>query len=450
MPVEIGDRDTIYARATGQPEVERVEFTSARKPGRLMLDPRLVTHDFDMLNNRERRAIVGRGAWEVRVDDPTRETARRDRLVSAWMPVAWSNDFGGATLGVRERTNYLGSYDRGLLLATIGMRDSATARVGGYFRWSDPVRLRAPRTRTSVAAWAVEGRAGAALSVDRSLRRHLAFGADPHVGFDALWMATTDLGYLDRRLWDDAGTVEAGPWVSTAFQRGAAAIRAQAAGRLGVVYSNPGPGYTTANRYDVEPFGRLTGEASVRAPWWLGTSLGVRLFAGAYLGRSAPVRQRRIFLAGADPYETFTDPLLRSRGSLFARPGFHYHAPGGANLRGFSPDAGGRWVVAVNVEGTRPLLRSGRGVLRAAALEGFVDAGLVDTLAIPSSSPGRGYTTVYDAGVGLVTTHQIRDLAWTMRFELPLVVNRWDRAADVRPGRGRLAFRWQVSLEPSF
>src|SRR5712692_9301066 len=108
MPVEIGDRDTIYARATGQLEVERVEFTSARKPGRLMLDPRLVTHDFDMLNNRERRAIVGRGAWEVRVDDPTRETARRDRLVSAWLPVAWSNDFGGVTLGVRQRTNYLG------------------------------------------------------------------------------------------------------------------------------------------------------------------------------------------------------------------------------------------------------------------------------------------------------------------------------------------------------
>src|SRR5207302_9199176 len=40
MPVEIGDRDTIYARSTGQPETERVEFTSARRPGRLMLDPR--------------------------------------------------------------------------------------------------------------------------------------------------------------------------------------------------------------------------------------------------------------------------------------------------------------------------------------------------------------------------------------------------------------------------
>jgi len=29
MPVEIGDADTIYARATGQPERERVEFVTA-------------------------------------------------------------------------------------------------------------------------------------------------------------------------------------------------------------------------------------------------------------------------------------------------------------------------------------------------------------------------------------------------------------------------------------
>src|SRR5439155_1564190 len=45
MPVEIGDRDTIYARATGEPATERVEFTPARKPGRLVLDPRGRTHD---------------------------------------------------------------------------------------------------------------------------------------------------------------------------------------------------------------------------------------------------------------------------------------------------------------------------------------------------------------------------------------------------------------------
>jgi len=35
-----------------------------------------------------------------------------------------------------------------------------------------------------------------------------------------------------------------------------------------------------------------------------------------------------------------------------------------------------------------------------------------------------------------------------MRFEVPLIVNRWDYAADGTDKRAR--FRWQVSLEPSF
>src|SRR3989442_539496 len=243
MPVEIGDRggDTIYARATGQREVERVEFTTARRPGRLMLDPRLRAHDYNMLNNRERRGLSGRGAWTLRIDDPFQETARRDRGVRGLLPVVWANDFGGVTVGLRERPNYLGRYDQGLGLTTGATRRGA---------------------------------------------RH-------------------------------------------------------ADGRGGVVYWNPGSGVVSTNRYDFEAFGRFTGEASVRSQL-----LGVRLFAGAYLGNSNPVRQRRISFAGADPYETFTNPLLRSRGALLVRPDFHYHAPGGANLRGFRSDLGGAWARA--------------------------------------------------------------------------------------------------------
>ena len=450
MPVEIGDRDTIYARATGQPEVERVEFTSAREPARLMLDPRGRAHDYDMLNNREERWGVGRGAWEFRIDDPTRETARRDRLVRAWMPVAWYNDAGGVTLGLRERSNYLGAYNRGLLFGTVATRPAATARFGGYLRFADPIGHLTPRTQTSVAAWAIEGRAGAALSIDRSLRRHLASRADPHVGFDALWMATTNLTYLDRRLWDDAGTLEAGPWVATALARGAAVLRLRLGARGALVYSNPGIGVVTSTRYDVEGFGRFTGEASVRAPFWLGTTLGVRLFSGGYAGRSIPVRQRRIPIAGADPYETFTNPLLRSRGALFVRPDVQYHAPGNANLRGFRSDLAGRWAAALNVELTRSVFRREAGILREVAVEVFADGGVVDPLAVPASAPGRWYTTLYDGGVGLVVRPRVRDLGWTMRLEVPLVVNRWDRAADFRPGEGKLAPRWQFSLEPSF
>jgi hypothetical protein len=458
MPVEIGDRDTIYARASGEPATERVEFTTSRKPGRLMLDPRGRTHDYDMLNNREQRGLGGHGLTELRIDDPTRETARRDRLVSAWLPVAWSNDYGGATLGLRNRSNYLGRYDRGLLFGTIGTRGDATHRFGVYGRWSNPIRHVTPRTATSLAAWDVEGRVGAGLSIDRALRRHLGFGADPHAGFDVLWMATSDFGYLDRRLWDDAGTVEAGPWVSTAFGRGAALVRARLAARAGLVYQNPGAGIVSTDRYDVESFGRFTGEASVRAPFWLGTSLGVRLFGGAYAGAATPVAQRRIPIAGADPYETFTDPLLRSRGALFARPDFHYHAPGNGNLRGFRSDLGGRWAVTANVEVTRSVWQRSGGILRDVALMGFADGGLVDTLAVPAAGPGGGgggggggrwYTPLYDGGVGLLTRHQMRDLGWTMRIELPLVVSRPTAAAAPR-GDGRLAWRWQLSLAPSF
>src|SRR5438046_7172208 len=100
------------------------------------------------------------------------------------------------------------------------------ARRSGYGRWSNPVGGLTPRTTTSLAGWLTEGRAGAAIRADRSLRQHLGFGADLHVGFDAMWMATTDLGYLDRRLWDDAGTIEAGPWVATTARRGADVLRA--------------------------------------------------------------------------------------------------------------------------------------------------------------------------------------------------------------------------------
>jgi len=439
MPVEIGNRggDTIYARATGQPEVEHVEFITARKPGRLMLDPRVRAHDWNMLNNRER----GRRRVEWRLDDPTRETARRDRMVRALLPVAWSNDFGGVTLALRGRDNYLGRFQKTFTLVSVGLGAGATQRVGGYLRFANPVSHPMPRTESSVAAWQVEGRSGVAVGVDRSLRRHVNFGPDPHAGFDAVWMATTDLGYLDRALWDDAGTIEAGPWVSTTVTRGATVWRARLGARGGVLYRFPGAGVLAKHSYDVEPFARITAEATFRAPVGVGITLGSRVFGGGYLGDNRPPRQRRIPIAGADPYETFTNPLLRSRGALLVRPDFHYHAPGNANLRAFRPDLGGRWVVGVNIEATKPLVRG-------TAFEGFLDLGVVDTAAVPSSPPGQWYTTLYDGGVGLVTHRRVRDLDWTLRLEFPLVVNRYDYAADARGGL--FAFRWQVSLESSF
>src|SRR2546421_2374215 len=145
MPVEIGDGDTIYARATGEPAEERGGVRTAPRPGRLMLDPRGRTHDYNLLNNREPRLLVGRGAWAFRLDDPTRETARRDRLVHGWLPAAWAHTYGGFTVGLRERSNYLGRHDRSPLVAPLGPRPGATQRLGGHGRRGNGDRDPGPR-----------------------------------------------------------------------------------------------------------------------------------------------------------------------------------------------------------------------------------------------------------------------------------------------------------------
>ena len=431
MPVEIADDSMIYARATGQPERERVEFITPHKPGRLRLDPRLLAYDWNALNNRERRPFSGRGTRAMKIDNPTKNSVARDRIVTALLPLAWFNDYGGVTAALRSRENYLGRFEKNLVLLSYGFDPAATNPFGFYARFGNPVHSPVPRTEGSLAGWYVEGRAGVALHADRSLRQHQSFGADPHAGFDAIWMAVSDLGYVDRELWDNAGTIELGPWASITKQRGETVWRGHMGVRGGLVYRNPGPGVVSSNRYDMEAFGRATAEGSVRTPFILKSTAGVRIFGGGYLASGDPPLQRRIMVSGADPYETFTNPLLRSRGALFVRPDFHYHAPGNANLRGFRPDLGGRWAVAANLEATKAL-----GLPERAAVELFFDVGLVDA------------TTLYDGGVGLVTRHRINELEWTMRFEMPLLVSHQDRAA--MGTTERFAFRWQFSMEPSF
>jgi hypothetical protein len=451
MPLEIGDQHHVYARTVGQAEIERVEFIADSAPGRLMLDPRVVAHDWNMLNNREPKGLFrNRGASELRFDNPTKDVVRRDRATSAILPVAWSNDEGGATIGVRFRGNYLGRFDRALLLVSQNTRHVTSHPDGIYFRMADPVQHLIPRTSTAVAAWEVEGRAGLQFSWDRSLRQRWVDRADPHSGFDALWMATTNKAYLDRGRWDDAGTVEAGPWMSSTWLVGRSTMSGRVGFHGGIVYRYPGPGIVTEHRYDLEPFLRGTAQLSTRLPFWLGTTIGLRGFAGGYWAHSPPPAQRRIYVAGADPYETFTNPLLRSRGALFVRPDFFYQAPGDANLRGFAPQLGGRWAVSGTVELSRTIFTLPRAPVRAVALHLFGDGGLVDSAAAASYTPGKAVTPLWDAGAGAVATAQIGDLSWTVRFDVPWLVSRWNFAADPHGRDRRAQFRWLVSLEPSF
>src|SRR5207249_9571326 len=135
-----------------------------------------------------------------------------------------------------------------------------------------------PRGATGVAAWSFEGRTGAALALDRSPSRPPDARAERHFGVTVLWMATTNLGYLDRRLWDNAGSIEISPSLSTTVRRGETVRRASVTARVGTVYRR-----TTADPgspYHYEAFSRLSGEMSVRTPMSRTTTFGARLFAG--------------------------------------------------------------------------------------------------------------------------------------------------------------------------
>jgi hypothetical protein len=392
----------------------------------------------------------------VRFDNPTSETVRRDRQVRAFVPVVWYNDFGGVTVGVRERGNYFGTFNKDLVLGSFATNGDATAPFGGYLRITNPMLggPPTPRLRSTFALWVVEGRAGASLAVDHSLKRHPGYGADPHAALDAIWMATTGLGYLDRQLWEDGGTVEAGPRIETTVTTGTGdggrVLKASLAGRLGVAYWNPGPGEESGNRYDFAAFGRVWGEMSMRAPFWLGTRMGVRVFGGAYLSHADPLAQRRIMVSGADPYSTFTNPLLRSKGALFVRPDFQYHEPGDANLRAFRPDLGGRWALALNGEVSRALWRRDHGLVRDLSLGGFGDVAIVDSLATFGNAGGKAYSGIHDLGLGIASRQQLGDLNWTLRVEFPIEMNLPDLAADGSGRDERVAFRWLVSLRATF
>jgi hypothetical protein len=88
--------------------------------------------------------------------------------------------------------------------------------------------------------------------------------------------------------------------------------------------------------------------------------------------------------------------------------------------------------------------------VRDVALEAFFDAALVDSMATSPQASGKPYSDLHDSGIGVVTQHQVGDLAWTMRLDIPIELNARSLSAADRPSGSRIAFRWLVSLSPSF
>ena len=454
FPVEIGEASgepRAFARAVGRAKHETVSFVTDRKPGRLMLDPRRRSHDWNYTNNYEGGFLTFPGTrW--RLDNFVEDPGRRDAPVTSVAPVGWFNDSAGVTLGLRIRSNYMNRYNRFELTLERGF-DDVHSTVGNaldfHVKLENPTLLRAPNAYQSLEGWIQEGTAGIGVERRQDFRKAWWSPDVLHVGFLARWVVTSETAFLNRRLWENAGTAEFGGYIEWDAPTGKTGVNLRLDYTGGYVYARKGSGTRLNQRFDSEPFARGSFAAAFKRQISSNTTAGIRGYVGGYLADNNPVPQRAIQVAGADPYQTLGNPFVRTGGAILVRPRFFYHSPGGANLRGFAPGLGGRWAAAVNLELTHSLYSNRRGVLRNASLVLFGDAGLVDTLAVASTS-GDAATGLYDAGPGVRIGLHIGDLDFPLRVEFPLLVSRPEFAHNTRQGLDDLEFRWLVSLEQTF
>jgi hypothetical protein len=447
----VADSDTTMAHATALAPRESLTVVTRTRPRRVMLDPRAESHDWNMLNNQ--RGFGFEAGWlllspqrpmDGYLDTYFSRHTARDRLTLGWAPGVWYNDGGGWTFGARLREDYLGRFELNEVAASLSTGlgvDEGRVNLDGRLRLRNPVALRAPGWSEELGVGREEGRASASLSVARRFRTGVSDSTLRSMGLAARWVSVTDPGFVDRRVYDDAGTLELILSGRLALATARWPVHLDAA--VGAGYGYPNRGSTT----DGGVYARATIAGSVRGAVSERWSIGARVYGGAVLSADPVPRQRRIYLAGADPNERLDSPFLRSRGSLFAGSGFFYHAPGGAGVRGFDPRLSGNDALGATGElEYAPVRRPPRSILNRIAVAAFSDGGLGNGDLDSGGSRLRG---VADAGVGLRLGYLIGQTRFVARFDLPLWVSRPDLAQDDRPGRP-FGFRWSVSFAPAF
>jgi hypothetical protein len=379
------------------------------------------------------------------------------------MPVAWFNSVGGVTLGFQSRSNYLGRFELNTAQFSwpTGLANDSAAGGTARFRpdWfvslRNPVRLRAERREIELAAWFLEGRAGGRIGVSADRSPRFRGPVRSSAGASLAVMAVTDAAHLDRRRWDDKSTAELTAWAarSTTRDGSVSATRAEltagqsfwseAPTRLAWAGPMPPPGCFSMRCVMGATYAR--GLISSRHALRVGEfDVRLRSVAAGTLGGTAVPLQRRIFLGGADPYATFENPFLRSRGAFLARDDVHYLVPGGLGLRGFSPVASATWGVALNIEaGLRLVDQPRRRVFGTVTVAAFADAALLNRAAL-------GRAAAADAGIGVRVAHQIGPTRFVTRLDLPLLVTRPSAAMAGAAGDGAFKFRWVWSFEEAF
>ncbi|HEY4319817.1 MAG TPA: M1 family metallopeptidase [Gemmatimonadales bacterium] len=455
--------DTAYVKTDGVDESRQMVIHTASRPDRVAVDPFEISHDWNMLNNQVylnpwRRVLNGNIPTDYYVSDYANDRIARDRLTLGFAPALWYNDVGGVTLGLRSNSDYLGRFEQ----ATTMESCSTGAGVDQPLRHKEcdftlslvnPIWWRMANVTQRITAFRVEGRTGAGVSVERVEHPHQGFGPAYTTGISANWTATYDLAYLPPELWDNGGTGEGAVWAGIQDSRGGWQLGATARAAGGIMYGHPGDGVTAAHNYDAQSYVRP--EITLTASRAMGhrTTLAVRGYAAGVFSADPVLSQRRIFVAGADPYATTFDPLLRSVGSPFNRTDCwcRWHTPGDGNLRAYDQALSTDRLATINAELQVRALTTRHHWLSAVGVVLFGDAGY---LGEQRGIGGIGDSTaagvvpdrwLADAGIGVRLTQQVGTLHWVTRIDVPFYASDpalafAHRQQAVNPGRLLVSF----------
>ncbi|HEY9015055.1 MAG TPA: hypothetical protein VIM84_08330, partial [Gemmatimonadales bacterium] len=459
IPVEVAvvaEHDTAVVRAEGLADREWVRVETRSRPKQVMVDPGMRTHDWNMLDNRKR---VGGLLSSLRPPPGTEfylhpyfsTRSRRDHMTIGIHPTVWYNDAGGVTLGLRSQNDYLGRFEQNQALFSAGTgwaTDEDVKDFDFFLRVRNPVLLRRPNVSQTFDAFKFEGRYGAAATVEWSRRAHLSYGPVRTHRAIFQWVAVDNVRYLDPELYDNVGTVELR--LESGITNAPGKWKLSLLSSLGGGLNYNRDGLAASGRPDLDPFyfrGFLEGIA--RRKLGSSTELGMRGYLAAGLGGDDAAKQRQIYFQGADPLAQLNNPFLRSRGALLVRDDFHYHAAGGAGVRGVDPHVSTGALAALNLELEQVLVTRPSSLFRELSLAAFTDLshGLGGN-AQPLT--GERVRFLGDAGLGVRIRHKIGDTEFVTRFDIPLYVSEPALAQDRNGNDGEFAFRWTFSFQDAF
>jgi|CXWL01.1.fsa_nt_gi hypothetical protein len=364
-------------------------------------------------------------------------------------PDAWYNDAGGLTVGARLRTPRTERGDQhtlrlGWSTGLLSPRSQTIKTLQASLTLENPFHLRGHDVEQRIELFRLDGRSGASVSIGQQER----FGAALR------WVAVHDDRFVANPTWEVGGTVELPMWLERHGTIGAWQTRARGTVTGGVEYRRPGDGIATRTRYDMQPWGKLAFEATAHRALSDKLTLAIRAAHASLFSADPLLPQRRLYVAGADPYQQLANPFLRADGAPLVRGEMagHWHEAGGGNLRGFDPSLSTNHLTSVNVELVATILQPKTQLLSRIALVGFGDAarlggerGVGGPESLALRVPVR--RMLVDVGAGLRFSHRLFGMKFESRLELPFYVNDSPWAAS-EPMDRVSATRWLIGIAP--